>query len=133
MQETRTSPGGDGCSSERVDLETGLTETPPIDRAHLALYTMGDSVLEREILKLFADQLPEMLEQLRGAVTVGDWRVATHTLKGSARAVGAWALAECVSAAEAASDETAEWPQHVDAIRHQGDVAARFIAALSHD
>ena len=30
-----------------------------------------------------------------------DWIEAAHTLKGSARAVGAWAIAECAQAAEA--------------------------------
>lgn len=94
---------------------------------------MGDATLEREILQLFVDQLPEILARLNGAETVTDWKMAAHTLKGSARAVGAWAVAECASMAEAAADEPATWPRHVEAIRRSGDLAAQFIATLPHD
>ncbi len=72
----------------------------PIDRAHLARYTLGDSGLEREILCLFLEHLPNTIRDLGAAATVGDWHRAAHTLKGSARAVGAWRLASTAEAAE---------------------------------
>ncbi len=40
------------------------------------------------------------IERLRRAQTERDWREAGHTLKGSARAVGAWRLAQVAEAAE---------------------------------
>ena len=76
------------------------SERSPIDRAHLARYTLADPRLEREILGLFVAQLPLTLEALRFAASDRDWRVAAHTLKGSARAVGAWQIAEIALEAE---------------------------------
>lgn len=72
----------------------------PIDRAHLARYTLGDAALEREILELFLGHLPNTIRDLGLAETDRDWRMATHALKGSARAVGAWRLATAAENAE---------------------------------
>ncbi len=66
---------------------------PPIDLAHLARYTLHDAALEQEILDLFARQAPVNLARLRQANGEKQWRDAVHTLKGSARAIGAWRLA----------------------------------------
>lgn len=74
---------------------------PPIDRAHLSRYTFGNAALEIEVLGLFAGQAPETLAWLRTAETAKAWRDAAHTLKGSARAVGAWRVAELAERAEA--------------------------------
>ncbi len=71
-----------------------------IDREHLKRYTLGDPVLEREILGLFLAQLPLTLEALKFAATDKDWHMAAHTLKGSARAVGAFELASLALEAE---------------------------------
>lgn len=73
---------------------------PPIDRAHLARYTLGDSRLEREVLGLFLAQLPLTIESLQFAASDRDWQVAAHTIKGSARAVGAWTIARLGQEAE---------------------------------
>lgn len=72
----------------------------PIDRAHLARYTLGSADLEREILGLFLAQLPLSIEQLRFAATDREWQIAAHTIKGSARAVGAWQVARLAAEAE---------------------------------
>lgn len=72
----------------------------PVDHAHLRRYTMGDRQLEREILGLFAGDLPKALMALRAAGSEQDWKMASHTLKGSARAVGAWRVARAATAAE---------------------------------
>ena len=72
----------------------------PIDRVHLARYTLGNLELEIEILGLFAAQAPETLHQLKTARTDKDWRDAAHTLKGSARAVGAGRVGDCAERAE---------------------------------
>jgi HPt (histidine-containing phosphotransfer) domain-containing protein len=75
----------------------------PIDRAHLARYSLGSPTLEREILGLFLAQLPLSIEQLRFAATDREWQIAAHTIKGSARAVGAWQVARLALAAEQSS------------------------------
>ena len=45
--------------------------------------------LEREIVGLFVAQLPAILDRLQNVDSREDWRIATHTLKGSALAIGA--------------------------------------------
>jgi len=72
----------------------------PIDRDHLARYTMNDKDLEREILDLFSQTLAQSVETLTEAENQKDWAMASHTLKGSARAVGAWQLAALMEEAE---------------------------------
>jgi HPt (histidine-containing phosphotransfer) domain-containing protein len=44
---------------------------------------------------------PRYFAKMQSAANLKDWAEAAHTLKGSARAVGAWAVAECAQAAEA--------------------------------
>lgn len=73
-----------------------------IDRQHLAKYTYGDSALEAEILQLFVTQVEGLVEQLASARETEQWSFVTHTLKGSARAVGAWQIAEMAQRLEAA-------------------------------
>lgn len=73
----------------------------PVDHAHLARYTFGNKALELEVLQLFADQAPEYLSQLRAATSEKAWRDAAHTIKGSARAVGAMRVADKAERAEA--------------------------------
>lgn len=72
-----------------------------IDHDHLRRYTMGDRQLETEVLDLFAGELPKTIAALRAAQTTSEWKIAAHTLKGSARAVGAWRIASAAVAAEA--------------------------------
>ena len=76
------------------------SEAGPVDHAHLRRYTMGDLQLELEVLGLFAGELPRTLAALRGAASERDWKMASHTLKGSARAVGAWDVAKAAAVAE---------------------------------
>jgi HPt (histidine-containing phosphotransfer) domain-containing protein len=71
------------------------------DLAHLRVYTMGIIDLEREILGLFLAELPKSQAALSAATTAKDWHMAAHTLKGSALAIGARALAALGSKAEA--------------------------------
>jgi HPt (histidine-containing phosphotransfer) domain-containing protein len=67
------------------------TKTVPVvfDRSRLAQYTMDSPDLEREIVGLFMAQLPAILDRLQNVDSRDDWRIATHTLKGSALAIGA--------------------------------------------
>jgi hypothetical protein len=76
-----------------------------IDLAHLARMTGGDHDLEREVLRLFAMQCDALLGRMRGATSpiVG---ALAHTLNGSARGIGAWAVTEAAEAVERiAADE----------------------------
>jgi HPt (histidine-containing phosphotransfer) domain-containing protein len=71
-----------------------------IDLGHLRRFTLGDQALELEILGLFIDQVPLTLQALNEARSGRDWMTAAHTLKGSARAVGAWRIADIAEHAE---------------------------------
>lgn len=66
----------------------------PLDLAHLARYTLRDPALEAEVLSLFTQQAPVTIARLRRAESERQWRDAAHTLKGSARAIGAWHVAQ---------------------------------------
>ena len=55
---------------------------------------MDSPELEREIIGLFVAQLPAILDRLQNVSSRDDWRIATHTLKGSALAVGAYKIGE---------------------------------------
>ena len=84
-----------------VAAQVADTDAPRlIDHEHLRRYTLGDPGLELEILGLFAEQLPITIGALEHATTDKDWGLAAHTLKGSARAVGAWPLAALAEDAE---------------------------------
>jgi HPt (histidine-containing phosphotransfer) domain-containing protein len=72
----------------------------PVDLVHLARQTLGDEALEREVLSLFVSQSEIFLGRLRGAKSADSWRMAAHTIKGSARNIGAWGLADAAFAAE---------------------------------
>jgi HPt (histidine-containing phosphotransfer) domain-containing protein len=80
--------------STRV-LEYGRPRACAIDLVHLSRQTLGDRLLETELLRLFAHQCTQIVEKLDRVG--GDLRSASdlaHMLKGSARAIGAHAVAE---------------------------------------
>ena len=72
----------------------------PIDFEHLSRMTLGDAGLEQEVLAMFSVQTANLLEQL--AALPADSSVLAHTLKGSARAIGAMAVADAAARLEAA-------------------------------
>src|SRR5471032_181447 len=74
-----------------------------IDLEHLARYTGGEKAINAEILRLFDGQVGEMVGQLRSVIAARDtkrWKEITHTIKGAARGVGAFAFGEAAAAAE---------------------------------
>jgi HPt (histidine-containing phosphotransfer) domain-containing protein len=73
-----------------------------IDESHLGRMTLGDRRLEREVLELFLRQTTIML----GRIVDADpplVAAAAHTLKGSARGIGAWRVAEASELLEQAA------------------------------
>jgi HPt (histidine-containing phosphotransfer) domain-containing protein len=104
----------------------------PIDHAHLSRYTLGNYDLEVEVLGLFAGQAPQTLAWLTSSGTPKSWRDAAHTLKGSARAVGAWQVAIAAEQAEALSQsvDLEARRQAIAALTQALDVACAYIATL---
>ena len=77
----------------------------PIDFEHLSRMTLGDPALECEVLTMFVAQSAKLLDQL--ATLPAEAGALAHTLKGSARAIGAAHVARAAEAVEfvrAASD-----------------------------
>jgi len=73
----------------------------PVDLVHLSRYTLGNRSLEREVLSLFLTQSAIYLQRLKEAGADKDWVDAAHTIKGSAKSIGAWQLARSAETAEA--------------------------------
>jgi len=74
----------------------------PVDLVHLSCQTMGDPGLEAEVLRIFLTQARTCLDGLKRAEDDAGRKEAAHALKGSSRAVGAFALADLAAAAEIA-------------------------------
>ncbi len=77
--------------------------TRPVDLAHLARYTGGDRELNTEVLNLFVGQAEQLIARLRIHLDKADrkgWHEVTHSLKGAARGIGAFALGDAAAAAE---------------------------------
>jgi len=72
----------------------------PIDLEHLRRMTLGDAALEREVLAMFAAQTINLIGTL--ATLPREAGALAHTLKGSARAIGAFAVADAAARLEAA-------------------------------
>ncbi len=72
----------------------------PIDFEHLKRMTLGDAGLEQEVLAMFSAQSAKLIATL--VTKPADAGVLTHTLKGSARAIGAFGVADAAARLEAA-------------------------------
>jgi HPt (histidine-containing phosphotransfer) domain-containing protein len=99
---------GDGkmqmALSKRPDATVSLdADERPIDLVHLARMTLGERSLEREVLALFDRQATLLLARMRSAAPAGVVTLA-HTLKGSARGIGAWRVARAAEALEVAGE-----------------------------
>ena len=104
----------------------------PIDMSHLARYTGGDRTLNTEILRLFNGQLNDMVSQLLSVLQQRDvrkWREVTHTLKGAARGVGAFAVGEAAAAAEPIDPSQSQDRaiQVIETLRVEGEAVQAFI------
>ena len=87
----------------------------PIDIEHLQRMTLGDASLEREVLAMFSAQAVSLIGTL--ATLPADAGALAHTLKGSARAIGAFAVADAAG--------------HLEAALQNGDDSTQSLAELS--
>lgn len=82
-----------------------ITASRPIDLVHLARQSLGDRGLEIELLGLFVRQSEQIMDRLGSQMSGSDrrWRHdLAHTLKGSARAIGAGRVAQAAESYEEA-------------------------------
>lgn len=78
-----------------------FTESGPLyDVVHLSGFTGGDKALEMEILSEFCKNMRESLARIQNRTEERSWGEAFHRLKGAARAVGVWSIANWCDQAE---------------------------------
>ena len=110
-------PGGEIC---------GRAPSRPVDLVHLARQTMDDRDLEREVLDLFVQQALSVRDKIADAGDK-DRLMLAHGLKGSARGVGAFAVADCAA-------EIERQPGDARAVKRLGvliEEVRDFIASIS--
>ena len=91
-----------------------------VDLTHLARYTGGDEAINAEVLRLFDTQTGEIVGRLQAILDARDaksWKEATHTLKGAARGIGAFKLADAAAFAEP-----------IDPIKDRGNASLALVA-----
>lgn len=105
--------------------ETEAVRAQPVDLAHLSRQTLGDADLRAEILAMFLGQLEAARARL--PLAGADERGAqAHRLKGSARSLGAFALAVCAEAVEAAPLDAGA----LERLLREIDEVHAFVAAM---
>ena len=88
-----------------MNTETNSENAPKIDIAHLRRMAGDDNDLMLEVLGLFREQGEVWQRLLDPDNETKNWMVGAHTIKGSARGIGAWELGEiCAKAEEAATN-----------------------------
>jgi HPt (histidine-containing phosphotransfer) domain-containing protein len=83
-------------SGSKGALQAGSGETAAmLDEAYLEQQTFGDAALAQELLMLFEGQCEKLAPVIADTAEVLQVRCdAAHTLKGGARAIGAFAVAD---------------------------------------
>jgi HPt (histidine-containing phosphotransfer) domain-containing protein len=96
----------------------------PIDIEHLQRMTLGDAGLEREVLAMFSSQTIRLMHDIAAS---SDRRVLVHTLKGSARAIGAFRVAAAAEFLEAVLQQGGDPSEALDEL---GDTIASARTAI---
>jgi HPt (histidine-containing phosphotransfer) domain-containing protein len=94
-----------------------------VDLDHLSQYTSGDRALEAELFNLFLINGKAYVAAMSAASDLESWREAAHTLKGSARGIGAVMVARLSETAEGLAPERFE--------AEKAEVAAELEQALA--
>ena len=102
----------------------------PVDLEHLRRMTLGNVGLEREVLGMFARQAGDLAGAL--AAMPAEAGALAHTLKGSARAIGAFRVAETAEALEAAIRDSQAPAQALADLSDAVGAAQAAITAILH-
>ncbi|ABD08537.1 Hpt protein [Rhodopseudomonas palustris HaA2] len=105
-----------------------VPDSGAIDEAHLARMTLGDKSLAREVLTMFSAQASRLAAVLSS--WPADAAALAHTLKGSARAIGAFAVADAAEEFEDALRRGNDAPERLAALDAAVDHARRAIGEL---
>ena len=113
--------------SQNHDEDTGtrrkVVVPPPIDMDHLSRQTLGDGAVAREVLGLFLMEIDSAREIMQVEM---ERREVAHRMKGAARAVGAFALAETAEKIEDAPGDNGHVADFLQRILELEDFIASF-------
>lgn len=97
----------------------------PVDLVHLARHTLGNRELEQEILRLFCRQSEMLMVKMENAESSEELFAYAHTMKGSARGIGAWDVANLAEIVEAGGSD-----QDIGELNQAVRGTVRFIGSL---
>jgi HPt (histidine-containing phosphotransfer) domain-containing protein len=100
----------------------------PVDLEHLRRMTLGNPALEREVLAMFARQAGDLAGVLAAMPAAAG--ALAHTLKGSARAIGAFRVAAAAEALETTIRDSHAPAQALADLRDAVGEAQAAIAAI---
>ena len=100
----------------------------PIDCGHLERMTLGDAGLTREVLAMFSAQAVGLVGRLKSLPP--DTLTLAHTLKGSARAIGAFRVADAAEIVEATTRNGDDPAEALSGLKHAVAEARAAIDAM---
>ena len=116
------------ATTDQVASPPLVPSEQPIDLTHLFRMTLGDHSLEREVLALFERQADMLIGRMPGLEAAGVAALA-HTLKGSARGIGAWQVARAAEEVERSAAAGTDLAHAIDGLA----AAARDVRAIIAD
>lgn len=90
--------------------------------------TLGEAALEAEVLGLFAAQSADLVTRLK--TIPADAAALAHTLKGSARAIGAFRVADAALGVEAAMKSNGDVAGAITLLQHAVEEARSAIGQM---
>lgn len=105
-----------------------VPEDSAIDVQHLGRMTLGEAALEAEVLALFSAQSGELIARIKTMPT--DAGALAHTLKGSARAIGAFRVAEAALGLEAAMKNSGDLTTAIELLQQTVEEARQTIGRM---
>lgn len=105
----------------------------PLDLDHLSRMTLGDTELEQEVLAMFAEQavrLVAAMAALPAEAGTAEAGTLAHKLKGSARGIGAFAVADAAASLETAIQTGHGRPHAFAALKEAVSEARAAIEAI---
>lgn len=98
----------------------------PVDLVHLARQTGGNRSLEEEVLQIFLKQAHKLAREMEQGCDCDARKLAAHNLKGAARAVGAFNVANCAGNLEDHPSEAA----YVSSLVAEVNITCDYISSL---
>ena len=103
----------------------------PLDLDHLSRMTLGDVELEQEVLAMFAEQAVRLIAAM--TALPAETGALAHKLKGSARGIGAFAVADAAAGLETAVRTGNNPPRAFAALKEAvAEVRAAIATILKH-